>query len=81
MTNAESMEAILENAYILIHEKKISSLKDLLPVLEKVAKAIAAPPPEFPPNFPENAFITSPLSTEMSCILFWCRSWLAFQFP
>src|SRR6202045_4279390 len=39
VTNAESMEAILENAYILIHEKKISSLKDLLPVLEKVAKA------------------------------------------
>src|ERR1700728_4395141 len=39
VTNAESMEAILENAYILIHEKKITSLKDLLPVLEKVAKA------------------------------------------
>src|SRR5271155_4985853 len=39
VTNAESMETILENAYILIHEKKISSLKDLLPVLEKVAKA------------------------------------------
>ncbi len=37
-TNAEAMEAILENAYVLIHEKKISSLKDLLPVLEKVAK-------------------------------------------
>ena len=37
-TNAEAMEAILENAYILIHEKKISSLKDLLPLLEKVAK-------------------------------------------
>jgi chaperonin GroEL len=32
------MEAILDNPYILIHEKKISSLKDLLPVLEKVAK-------------------------------------------
>jgi chaperonin GroEL len=39
VTNLESMEAVLENAYILIHEKKISSLKDLLPVLEKVAKA------------------------------------------
>ena len=39
VTNAESMEAMLENAYILIHEKKISSLKDLLPLLEKVAKA------------------------------------------
>jgi chaperonin GroEL len=38
VTNAESMEAILENPYILIHEKKISSLKDLLPVLEKTAK-------------------------------------------
>jgi chaperonin GroEL len=38
VTNAEGMEAALENAYILIHEKKISSLKDLLPVLEKVAK-------------------------------------------
>jgi chaperonin GroEL len=39
VTNAEEMEAVLENAYILIHEKKISSLKDLLPLLEKVAKA------------------------------------------
>src|SRR5271154_2736282 len=39
VTNAESMEAILENAYILIYEKKISRLKDLLPVLEQVAKA------------------------------------------
>ena len=38
VTNAESMEAILENAYILIFEKKISSLKDMLPLLEKVAK-------------------------------------------
>src|ERR1700716_2570765 len=33
------MEIVFENAYILIHEKKISSLKDLLPLLEKVAKA------------------------------------------
>ncbi len=39
VTNAEDMEAVLENAYILIYEKKISSLKDLLPLLEKVAKA------------------------------------------
>src|SRR6201988_328231 len=39
VTNAESMEAVLENAYILIHEKKITSLKDVLPVLEKVSKA------------------------------------------
>ena len=38
VTNAESMEAILDNPYLLIFEKKISSLKDLLPVLEKVAK-------------------------------------------
>jgi chaperonin GroEL len=39
VTSAESMEAVLENAYLLIYEKKISNLKDLLPVLEKVAKA------------------------------------------
>jgi chaperonin GroEL len=39
VTNAEDMEAVLENPYILIHEKKISSLKDMLPLLEKVAKA------------------------------------------
>jgi len=38
VTNAESMEAKLEDAYVLNYEKKISSLKDLLPVLEKVAK-------------------------------------------
>ncbi len=38
VTNAETMEAKLEDAYILIYEKKISSLKDLLPMLEKVAK-------------------------------------------
>src|SRR6186713_2564873 len=39
VTNAEAMEVILDNPYILIHEKKISSLKDMLPLLEKVAKA------------------------------------------
>ena len=39
VTNAEDMEASLDNPYILIYEKKISSLKDLLPLLEKVAKA------------------------------------------
>ncbi len=39
VTNADTMEAILEDALILIHEKKISNLKDLLPLLEKVAKA------------------------------------------
>src|SRR5580692_3698860 len=38
VTNAEAMEAILEDAYVLIHEKKITSLKDLLPLLEKTAK-------------------------------------------
>src|SRR5579885_3390821 len=38
VTSADTMEAKLEDAYILIYEKKISSLKDLLPVLEKVAK-------------------------------------------
>src|SRR2546423_402308 len=39
VTNAEDMEAVLENPYILNYEKKISSLKDILPLLEKVAKA------------------------------------------
>jgi chaperonin GroEL len=38
-TNAESLEAILEDAYVLIHEKKISSLQDLLPLLQTVAKS------------------------------------------
>ena len=38
MTNAENMEAELENAYILIYDKKISSMKELLPVLEKAAQ-------------------------------------------
>ncbi len=38
MSDAETMEAKLEDAYILNYEKKISSLKDLLPILEKVAK-------------------------------------------
>ena len=38
VTNADSMEAILEDAYILIHEKKISNLQDLLPLLQNVAK-------------------------------------------
>src|SRR3974390_234642 len=38
VTNAETMECRLEDAYILNYEKKISSLKDLLPILEKVAK-------------------------------------------
>ncbi len=38
VTDAERMEVSLENALILIHEKKISSMKDLLPLLEQVAK-------------------------------------------
>jgi chaperonin GroEL len=38
VTNAETMEAKLEEVYVLIYEKKISSLKDMLPLLEKVAK-------------------------------------------
>jgi len=39
VTNPESMETILESTYILIHDKKISAMKDLLPVLEKVAQS------------------------------------------
>jgi chaperonin GroEL len=39
VTNAESMEAELENPMILLHEKKISNMKELLPVLEKVVQA------------------------------------------
>ncbi|MDP7281404.1 MAG: chaperonin GroEL, partial [Candidatus Poribacteria bacterium] len=38
VTDTDRMEAVLEDTYILIHEKKISSLKDLVPVLEKVAQ-------------------------------------------
>ena len=38
VTNAESMEAYLEDPYILIHDKKISNMKDLLPILEKVSQ-------------------------------------------
>ena len=38
VTDPERMEAVLDNAYILIHEKKISSMKDLLPLLEQIAK-------------------------------------------
>ena len=39
VTDQENMEASLEDCYLLIHEKKISNLKDLLPLLEKVSKA------------------------------------------
>ncbi len=38
VTDAERMEVSLEDAYILLHEKKITNMKDLLPILEKVAK-------------------------------------------
>ncbi|UCG08986.1 MAG: chaperonin GroEL [Desulfobacterales bacterium] len=38
VTDAEKMEVNLEDAYIMLHEKKISSLKDLLPLLEQIAK-------------------------------------------
>ncbi|TAL67376.1 MAG: chaperonin GroEL [Bacteroidetes bacterium] len=39
VTDAETMETILENCYILIHDKKISAIKDLLPILEKTSQA------------------------------------------
>ncbi len=39
VTDPERMEVVLENAYILINEKKISSMKDLLPLLEQIAKS------------------------------------------
>jgi chaperonin GroEL len=39
VTNAERMEAVIEDAYILLHEKKLSNMKELLPVLEQIAKA------------------------------------------
>jgi chaperonin GroEL len=39
VTNTEKMEAILENPFILIHDKKLSSMKDILPILEQVAQS------------------------------------------
>ena len=39
VTDQDRMEAVLENPYILVHEKKISNMKDLLPLLEKVAES------------------------------------------
>jgi chaperonin GroEL len=39
VTDPERMEAVLDDAYILIHEKKISSMRDLLPLLEQIAKS------------------------------------------
>jgi len=38
VTNADKMEAVLEDPLLLIHDKKISSMKDLLPILEQIAK-------------------------------------------
>ena len=38
VTDSEKMEAVLEEAYVLIHDKKISAMKDLLPILEKIAQ-------------------------------------------
>jgi chaperonin GroEL len=39
ITDPEKMEAVLEDAYVLVHDKKISAMKDLLPMLEKVAQS------------------------------------------
>jgi chaperonin GroEL len=39
MTNPNTMEAILEDAYVLLHEKKISNLRDMIPLLEKIASS------------------------------------------
>ena len=39
VTDAESMETVLEDPYILIHDKKISAMKDMLPMLEKIAQS------------------------------------------
>ncbi len=39
VTDTDNMEAVLEDAYILIYDKKISAMKDLLPILEKVAQS------------------------------------------
>ncbi|ARA91851.1 chaperonin GroL [Rhodothermaceae bacterium RA] len=38
VTNPDNMEAVLEDAFVLLHDKKISAMKDLLPILEKVAQ-------------------------------------------
>jgi chaperonin GroEL len=39
VTNAERMEAVLENAYLLLYEKKLSNMKELLPILEQIARS------------------------------------------
>jgi len=38
MTNAESLEAVLEDCYVMLHEKKVSNVRELIPLLEKVAQ-------------------------------------------
>jgi len=38
MTNAETLEAVLEDTYVLLHEKKISNIRELIPLLEKIAQ-------------------------------------------
>jgi len=42
MTNPDTLEAVIEDAYILLHEKKISNLREMLPLLEKIAQTGAA---------------------------------------
>jgi chaperonin GroEL len=39
VTNAERMEAVVENAYLLLHEKKLSNMKEMLPILEQIARS------------------------------------------
>jgi chaperonin GroEL len=39
VTDSERMEAVLENAYVLLHEKKLSNMKEMLPILEQIAKS------------------------------------------
>jgi len=40
VTDTETMECVFENPYILIHDKKISTIKEILPVLEKVSQQV-----------------------------------------
>ena len=43
MTNPETQECVFEDAYILIHEKKITAIKELIPILQAVAETDAPP--------------------------------------
>ena len=38
MTNPETLECVLEDAYILLHEKKLSNIREMIPLLEKIAR-------------------------------------------